>query len=408
MKTLLASLTLLAASSIANLPLRAAELGDPAAPLEIAEWVKGEPVDLAAVKGKKVVVVEFWATWCGPCRVSIPHLTELQKKYENRGVVVVGVSDEDSAKVKPFVDTQGDKMNYTVAIDRNNATSDGYMKRYGQGGIPHAFVVDKDGRIAWHGHPMSGLDRVLERLAANTYDLAAERKRDNAAQKLADYFQKALQGETDAALEKLGLEITALDKEVGGINPDEKLDLGEVRRTARFQNVMADYQRALVAGKSDADLAKLETKAAPFAPKDFKFEEFKGRFQLQRIFSDYYRAVTGRGDASKADELARKLESASSDNAEMLNDIAWTLLTDEKIKQRNLKLATKFAMAAVEASGGKDANTLDTYARALFDSGKASEAVAQQKKAIACCEDQEKKAELQETLKRYQEKASAK
>src|SRR6188474_2891254 len=84
--------------------LSAAELGETAAPLEISEWVKGDAIDLATAKGKKVLVVEFWATWCGPCRTSIPHLTEMQKKFEKRGVVFVGVSDETSAKVKPFVE----------------------------------------------------------------------------------------------------------------------------------------------------------------------------------------------------------------------------------------------------------------------------------------------------------------
>src|ERR1041385_6120947 len=69
----------------------AGALGDPAAPLVISEWVKGKPVDLAAAKGKEVVVVEFWATWCGPCRTSIPHLTEMQKKFKD--VRFVGVSD---------------------------------------------------------------------------------------------------------------------------------------------------------------------------------------------------------------------------------------------------------------------------------------------------------------------------
>jgi len=408
MKTLLPALTLVAAAFALDLPGHAAELGDAAAPLAIAEWIKGEPVDLAAAKGKKVVVVEFWATWCGPCRVSIPHLTELQKKYENRGVVIVGVSDEESSKVKPFVSEQGDKMNYTVAIDKNDATSDGYMKRYGQDGIPHAFVIDKEGRIAWHGHPMSGLDRVLDQMAANTFDLAMERKRDAGSQKVELYFQKAVQGENDAALKKLGAEITAIDKEVGGINPEEKLDLAEMRRSARFQSAMTDYQRALVSGGNDAELAKLEAKAAPYAPKDFKFDDFKARVQLQRTFSEYYRAVTGRGDASKADELARKLESAASGNAEMLNEIAWTLLTDEKIKQRNVKLATKFASAAVDASSSKDANILDTYAHALFDSGKTEEAIRQEKKAIALSDDKDRKAEFQATLKRYQEKPSEK
>ena len=407
MKTPLASLALIIAFA-APLSVRAAQLGDAAAPLEIAEWIKGDAVDLAAVKGKQVVVVEFWATWCGPCRVSIPHLTELQKKYENRGVVVVGVTDEESAKVKPFVDQQGDKMNYTVAIDRDRKTSAGYMERYGQNGIPHAFVVDKEGRVAWHGHPMAGLERVLDRLAANTFDLGLERKREDGTRKLEEYFQLALKGESDAGLDKLGGQITALDKEVGGISPGEKLDLGELRRTARFQKLMEDYKRAVTTGRNDAELAKIEAQAAPLAPKGFSFDDFKSRFQLQRLFSEYYRAVTGKGDGSKAGELAKKLETASSDNAEMLNEIAWTLLTDEKIKTRNLPLATKFALAAVTASDGKDASIHDTYARALFDGGQVEAAIKQQKMAVELCDDEEKRAELSATLKRYEAKAGAK
>ena len=56
--------------------------GDAAPPIEITKWLRGEAVDLQKAREKKVVVVEFWATWCPPCRTSIPHLTELQKKYK--------------------------------------------------------------------------------------------------------------------------------------------------------------------------------------------------------------------------------------------------------------------------------------------------------------------------------------
>lgn len=386
--------------------LRAASLGETAAPLEIAEWIKGDAVDLAAVKGKKVVVVEFWATWCGPCKVSIPHLTEMQKKYENRGVVIIGVSDEEASKVRPFVNEQGDKMNYTVAIDRNRATSAAYMEKYGQNGIPHAFVIDKEGRIAWHGHPMSGLERVLDQLASNTFDLGLEQKREGAAKKIQEYFEMALKGEDDEKLDKFGLQIAALDKQLGGINPEEKLDLMGLKKMARFQGVMSDYQRAIVSGKSDAELAKLEVKATPLAPKDFSFKDFKARFQLQRTFQEYYRAVTGKGDESKSEELAKKLEANPGDNAEMLNEIAWTLLTDEKIKNRNLKLATRLALAAVDASEGKDPSALDTYARALYDTGKIDDAIKQQKKAVELSDDADKKRELETTLKEYQKKAA--
>ena len=121
--------------------LGAAELGQPAAPLKIKEWIKGKPVDLASAKGNQVLVVEFWATWCGPCRTSIPHLTELQKKFKDVGFI--GVSDEDAPTVKKFVNKMGDQMDYTVAIDDDRQTSKGYMEAFDQNGIPHAFIVDR-------------------------------------------------------------------------------------------------------------------------------------------------------------------------------------------------------------------------------------------------------------------------
>ena len=122
----------------------------------VAHWVKGEPVDVSS----GVHVVEFWATWCPPCLTSIPHLTALQEKYADRGVNIIGVSDEKLATVEAFVKKMGDKMAYTVAIDAG-ATSKGYMGKYGVGGIPHAFVV-KDGEVVWHGHPMGKLDDAIE------------------------------------------------------------------------------------------------------------------------------------------------------------------------------------------------------------------------------------------------------
>jgi thiol-disulfide isomerase/thioredoxin len=142
----------------------AAKLGDPAAPLAIKEWVKGNPVDVK--DGKNIYVVEFWATWCPPCRRSIPHLTEIQKKFKDKGVVVVGVSDEAPATVKPFVQKMAGQMDYTVAIDDGRKSNRGYMLAYGQNGIPHSFIVGKDGKVVWEGHPMDGLDEALARLVA--------------------------------------------------------------------------------------------------------------------------------------------------------------------------------------------------------------------------------------------------
>lgn len=149
-------------SAAATVPTK---LGDAAYPLVGLTWVKGEPVN---VGGGKVTVVEFWATWCPPCRVSIPHLTDLQAKYEDRGVVVVGISNEDEATVRPFVEKMGQKMDYHVAIDGAGKVGGGYMGAFKQNSIPTAFVVDKAGKVLWHGHPAE-IEPVLDQVVSGTY-----------------------------------------------------------------------------------------------------------------------------------------------------------------------------------------------------------------------------------------------
>lgn len=164
------------------------KIGDKAKPLNISEWVKGATAEapVNVTDGKNFYVVEFWATWCGPCKTSIPHLTELQKKYKDKGVVFVGVSNETIEKVKPFVEEQGEKMDYVVALDKENLTNKDYMRAYGQNGIPTAFVINKKGQIAWVGHPMT-MDKPLEQIVADTYDLKAAIKADEMRSKISDF-----------------------------------------------------------------------------------------------------------------------------------------------------------------------------------------------------------------------------
>ena len=148
-------------------------VGDEAPAISVSAWVKGDPVD--RLDPSKMYVVAFWATWCGPCRVSIPHLTELQKKYTDKGLAIIGVSvDQSRDAVAPFVEQMGDKMDYHIATDDGPEGEPGrmavrWMQAADQHEIPTAFIV-KEGKIAWIGHPM-GMDEALDKCSADNFDI---------------------------------------------------------------------------------------------------------------------------------------------------------------------------------------------------------------------------------------------
>jgi thiol-disulfide isomerase/thioredoxin len=105
--------------------------------------IHGKGVNLASLKGK-VILLDFWATWCGPCKMEIPGFVELQDKYGKDGLVVIGVAVEDSIEsIKPFVAQY--KMNYIVVngSDRNDL-QDAYGPMLG---IPTTFLIGRDGKV---------------------------------------------------------------------------------------------------------------------------------------------------------------------------------------------------------------------------------------------------------------------
>jgi len=93
-------------------------------------------------------------SWCPPCRDTIPHLSELAKKYRQNNVVVIGITNEqDGEKVKQFVQGQGNNMDYTVAIDRRGEAHKAFMEASNTKSIPAAFILEHN-KIIHHSHPM--------------------------------------------------------------------------------------------------------------------------------------------------------------------------------------------------------------------------------------------------------------
>jgi thiol-disulfide isomerase/thioredoxin len=113
----------------------------PLAPAFSLTDISGNPLKLSDYQGK-VVMLDFWATWCGPCRVEIPGFIELQKRYASQGFTIVGISMDDSAP--PVVEFYKQfQMNYPVAMG-NDRLGELYG---GMPGLPTTFMIGRDGRI---------------------------------------------------------------------------------------------------------------------------------------------------------------------------------------------------------------------------------------------------------------------
>jgi len=355
MLLLLSTLCLLSAPQQAPQPAsakpRAAEAtiglrpGMPAPELSIGQWLKGTPV--TSFEKGKLYVVEFWATWCGPCIANMPHLTELQKEYAEAGLTVVSVTSVDQKgntleAVQKLLEEKGDEIGYTVAWDKQRATNDAYMRASGQSGIPCAFVIDKQGRIAYIGHPVF-IEDPLSKIVAGTWNPDTD----------PDLFKEDQQ---------------AFMNLYGSAAKDPK---GTLERLAAFE----------------ARHPKLDKLTDPL------------RFQLALLSGDHtgatlvgarlFQRASAEGDDTQLVEIAR-------------------LLADPNVPipaaQRDLALAQRAAERANELTGGKKVVVLETLAKVYAFQGDYKHAAETQMLAIQAAPDK-KKIALTQALQEYQSKA---
>jgi thiol-disulfide isomerase/thioredoxin len=326
------------------------KVGDPAPKLQVGKWVQGEPVKEFAKD--KVYIVEFWATWCGPCRTSIPHLNEIHNKYKDKGLIVIGqdVWEQDEDEVPKFVKQMGDKMTYRVALDDKKGSEKGkmaetWMVAAGQNGIPAAFVVSKTGHIAWIGHPMTLKEKTLDDVLAGNFD----------ATKAAAEFQKKQEREEET---------------------------GEVFQKFRKAADAKEW------AKAEEHLNELEKMLD---------EDERANIDMIRLQMNLKK-----GDMPATETVVKRLADKEPESAEYHNQLSWTLITQKGLSKELVAIAEKEANRANDLAKGKNPEILDTLARVQFVKGQKDEAIATQQKAIDIAEERAKK-NYQKTLDSYKD-----
>ncbi len=308
-------------------------VGDNAPELTIDHWVKGDAIDSFATG--QVYVIEFWATWCGPCITSMPHLSELQDKYGEQ-VKIIGVSSEKELEtVTTFLQKKNrsddmlndNRMRYTVAVDPDRTTSNVFMKAAGQNGIPTAFIINGDGQVAWIGHPMR-IDEPLKEVVSGSWDIVAA----------ADAFRK------EAIQEKA------------------------------WSKFIDTYRTAMGNGDWDKVLAAIDSYS----------DEFGETQSLQTM--KFEALLIGKNDKTAAYALADEMATNNWENAQALNSLAWNIVDSMPEEHQDVDFALKCATRAMELDKNEPM-ILDTLARVYWVRGEIYKAIAWQERAVRYTED---------------------
>lgn len=315
-------------------------IGSDAPPLRVEEWVKGEPVVLAP---GKITVVDFWATWCGPCRPALLKSSELAKKYAGKvQFAAVSVSEKNSPappaviveRVKRFVADMGSRVDMPVARDTpNDLIQKTWLIPSGIETIPLAYIVDKDGKIAWMGNPLFGMEESLAKIVAGTYN------RELAIQAQATERQyQAKQRELNARLDELYEPVLAL------------------ARQKKLKEAVAEMDKITAANPDYANIVA---------------------YLRYRLLYAY--------DEAAAQKFAAEMATTGWQNeASVLDMVAWSIVgPNSPLKKPDYALAARLAEAAVALSSEGEPGFLETLAVVYERQGNLNKAVETGEKAVA-------------------------
>jgi thiol-disulfide isomerase/thioredoxin len=238
-------------------PIKQLTIGDVAPAIDVSDWVQdggGKWEHISEFKPGNVTVVEFWATWCGPCVAAMPHVSELQEKYADKGVQVVSISTEPLETVTEFLKqtAAGEERtyaeitaNYCLTTDPDESVHKDYMEAAGQNGIPCAFLVGKDGKIEWIGHPMA-IDEPLAQVVEGTWDRETFRAQFEAEQKLEREMSGIMRLASAGDLEGANAKLDALAEELGEAASESITQARAQLELFAFRAAIADEKESAV------------------------------------------------------------------------------------------------------------------------------------------------------------------
>jgi thiol-disulfide isomerase/thioredoxin/tetratricopeptide (TPR) repeat protein len=236
------------------------EAGDPVPLWKPGKWIQGKPVK--KLNPGTAYLVEFWASWCEPCRISIPYLDEIHKRYRNKGLVVIGQDcrEQDDGQIAPFMKLMKNKMTYPLALEAKPGLGKGRMAQEwlmasGRDSLPTAFLVDTNGRIAWIGHPLALKEQLIEDVLAGTFDaqkVAAQRAREREARELFKQASDLVKNDKLAeAEEPLNHLLSETNDDADQMVQFLTMRANVLARTAHWEQAAADLKQVLKIDPSD-------------------------------------------------------------------------------------------------------------------------------------------------------------